>query len=972
VGFRLEVKHLTVRKSGYTLLNNVTFSVAPKEFVVILGANGAGKTTLLRAIAGERPYKGSVCIQGESLYDDPEYWFKQTGQVPIDNILHDRLPVSTALTYVGNLRGIPSKTLKKRIKDLLKAFGISHKSKSLICQLSSGERKKVNICAELLTEPGLLLLDEPTTNLDPDAEHELMQRLAEHAKRGTTIIVVSHTINSLDCCNRAIFLGNSEIVGILEKASPDWVWKPRTSEGTFESGKRISRSEFDTWLIARFKENQTQARQPSPSTITPSVPCEIQVSQASHRDFESDAKPGQSHYLVILARQIELLYYEGWRVPVRETWDRSKVLLVGKAEGKRERSSKRSILDLNWMIPIPLLIALAFGPLTGLLLSVVLPNEALVQSAASKAVSLDAGDASQAAFLIGLVAFLVGLLGSFREIVREINIYQHERLKGLRVKPYLLAKFTLLGTLYGVGAPFLMFIVLALNQDFSPEGLIFSSRGDILLSIVLTSMAGVTLGMAISSVGSSGEWATILMGTAVIANALLSGLVKNEAWEKLVNFFSAFVPSRWALEGLKTTTELYCWGNIRVFRDHYSPTHLLSVWMALVIYALTSLMVAYLALHYKDTWFTRSRRLKLLVTQGNYVYSVVIIIMLAVSLGLYKWSKQSHQSELFEARVSELHGLQRAVGQISAAKCVEEQPPSPLIVEEPQRQEIVIPTSAPLVVTVDISGSASDNTQEVVTVIPTAGDITAVASAPGVISTPAQSAATAPVPTSEPTSTFAPSPTLPVPEEPMVVVPVPVTLYFSPATHYPLASLSENSTLMLLSQATENNVPWLRVQVSDETGHTYVGWVPGNNPPLSESVWKAGLERKVPPDCATPVASTYREMTELDLAAGRMGPWVSTGSGDVALVIDLYRDELGTISESLTLHLQRNGQDLKTVLIEPQRKRFLLQNGVYNAQISPGDRITLSLEPASSNTLKTLRSHVSIFFVPKDCEFREG
>jgi len=596
------------------------------------------------------------------------------------------------------------------------------------------------------------------------------------------------------------------------------------------------------------------------------------------------------------------------------------------------------------MIPLPLFVALAFGPLTGLLLSAVLPDEALIQST-SKGISLDAGDASQAAFLIGLVAFLVGLLGSFREVVREINIYQHERLKGLQAKAYLLAKFTVLGVLYGMIAPILMFIVLGLNQSFLPTGLVLGGNGDVLLSLLLTSLAGAALGLAISCAGSSGEWATVLMGAAVIANALLSGLVKNEASEKLVDTLSIFVPSRWAMEGLKTTTELYCWGFNRILRDHYSPGHLLSVWTALVAYTLISLTIAYLALHRRDTWLEPLQRLKLLVSRGNYIYIVASMIIVIISFGLYRWSTQSHDAELFVARLEELRGLRWVVGQISAARCVEEQPPSGL--------DNAMPTPLPT----EATPPRVENT-------PTAS----VGETPSPTGLPVST----PIATLEPTVTIKPSPTSPVPTEPTVVIPSPMDLYFGPTTqHARLASLPANSTLTLLSQATQNGTSWLRVQASGEAGHDYVGWVYAGDPPLSQHVWKVSLERKTPPDCAIPVASTYQKIIDLDLARGKLGTWASDGSGEVAVVVDLYRDDIGTLSDSLTLHLQLNDQDMRAIPIEPQRKRFLLQNGVYNVQVSSGDRLTLMLTPSSSNTLRTLHGHVSIFLIPQNCEFHE-
>jgi len=316
VGLELEVNHLTIRKGGTTLVDDVTFSVAPGEFVVIAGPNGAGKTTLLRAIAGERPYSGSVCIgrESENLYDDPEKWFREIGQIPVDNVLHESLPVFKALEYVGRLRGIDPDTLKDCIEDWLEKFGISDKSHSLIGQLSSGERKKVNICAELLTDPGLLLLDEPTTNLDPHAERELMSRLADRAKEGTTIIAVSHTIRSLDQCNRVIFMGTSKIRGFIVREPLNWKW---IDPSTRQVRETVTAADFSGWLIDKFEKYQTEERLPGSPTS--------KRSRTRHRVATKDARTAWQHYRIILYRQMRLLLYEGPRIPVRETWQRVEV-----------------------------------------------------------------------------------------------------------------------------------------------------------------------------------------------------------------------------------------------------------------------------------------------------------------------------------------------------------------------------------------------------------------------------------------------------------------------------------------------------------------------------------------------------------------------------------------------------------------------------------------------------------------------
>jgi len=393
------------------------------------------------------------------------------------------------------------------------------------------------------------------------------------------------------------------------------------------------------------------------------------------------------------------------------------------------------------------------------------------------------------------------------------------------------------------------------------------------------------------------------------------------------------------------------------------------------------------------------------------VYNITILIMLLTACILYRWSGQCHEKDLFAADVGELLGRNRIVGSIAAARCVEETPPS--ILAEESEQDIFVPTPIPSFGPTSVATSVPIElkTQEVeatplrmtntpaasaiatpspttpptstptMTLGPTVepSSIPSVPDEPTVIvsdptATPSLTTTPTSTPTMTPEPTVEPSPTPPVPDEPTVIVSDPVDLYFGPTTQRAkkLVSLPANSTLTLLSQATQNGVLWLRVQSYDEAGRDYVGWVYAASPPLSNHVWKVSLERKTPPDCAAPVASTYQKMEALDLAAGTLGTWTSDGSGEVAVVIDLHRDEIGTLSDSLTLHLQLNGQDMRTIPVEPQRKRFLLQNGVYNVQVSSGDRLTLVLTPSSSNTLRTPRCHVSIFFVPKDCEFREG
>lgn len=291
MGFKLSVENLTVHRGNYTLLQDVSFDVEPGEFLAIIGPNGAGKTTLLKSLRGERPQLGVIKINSENLYENPDKWFPQIGFVPVNNMLHEGLTVEEALWYVGELLEISEYELNTKIGQLLVDLEIEGLFDKRVRTLSSGEMKRANICAELLVTPGLLLLDEPTSNLDPYIEDKLMSLLGKLAKQGTTIVVVSHTINTLSYCDRAIFVGNSEAI----------------HNHTAEELKKLT---FRDW-VADFGDNQTQPRQPESIDLKPTAPL--------GRSANTQEVPFSSiwnQYKILTRRQSRLLGAKGFAWPI--------------------------------------------------------------------------------------------------------------------------------------------------------------------------------------------------------------------------------------------------------------------------------------------------------------------------------------------------------------------------------------------------------------------------------------------------------------------------------------------------------------------------------------------------------------------------------------------------------------------------------------------------------------------------------
>ncbi|HPZ06814.1 MAG TPA: FHA domain-containing protein, partial [Candidatus Eremiobacteraeota bacterium] len=155
---------------GKTILQDVSCSIYPCEFVAIVGTSGAGKSTLLKTLAGiYPPDKGKIFVNGTDFYQKLNFFRPQLGYVPQDDIVHEELTVYKALYYAASLR-LPEDTKEKEINELidnvLEQLELGERKYTQIKKLSGGQRKRVSIGVELLTKPNLFFLDEPTSGLD--------------------------------------------------------------------------------------------------------------------------------------------------------------------------------------------------------------------------------------------------------------------------------------------------------------------------------------------------------------------------------------------------------------------------------------------------------------------------------------------------------------------------------------------------------------------------------------------------------------------------------------------------------------------------------------------------------------------------------------------------------------------------------------------------------------------------------------
>ena len=969
----LDVRSLRVRKGRRLLLRDVSLAVDPGDIVVILGPNGAGKTTLLKAIGGERPSAGTVHLNGHNLYAAPEHWLKNyIGQVPSRSVLHENLSVREALIYAGELRlSLPAEEIEERVEDRLEEFDLPEgRWDALVGKLSDGERKLANICAELLAEPPLLLLDEPTTGLDPHHVKVLVTALRRRARQpGRAVVFTSHTMDTLDLLleedqvpgyagsgwlprSRIVFMANGEIV---EQGSPD----PDSSEGIL---KRLG---CEDWPGAFGKYKTTEQAEALWSILREWRPGPFSrngYDQQLTVERDGQLNPGAIEIPeASVARQFWVLVRRNWRVLLNDGWQ---------------------IPFARFVLPLRLFVILGLGPVVGMLLALVLERESYIESPSlygrDYSWMSDVSDVRQAVFLLALVVALMGLTGSFREIANEIHIYRHERLKGLTPAAYLLAKGALLVPLFGVIMPvFLLFTLqwrqLGWSQAFPQHSVVLTSFTEAAITLVFASVAAISLGLAISAIGSTREHATVLLAFAVVYHALLSGLVTNQEFGLWIDRLSALVASRWAMEGVSTSLGVYCWEMANPqFKDFPSIGHLTSIWLWLGGYALIAAAIAYLSLRAKDRWYG-ALHLGRLPPRG-----VVLSVSLIFLLLFNGWFVRGLSRQYYELRtdvdvdiadVTSRTSLQHLVGVISEARCPDQEEDR---VEPPGVSTTEIPTLIP-------SGGALATPPVILaapatpTMAPTEPSATPV---PDDVETgtpqPEDTPAPLPSPTlPQPEATSTPSPPSGVQSLPVGVLPVSTELRYGPADQHPAAgSISPGKHFTLLGKSRGSPGWWFRVKIGDGPRAGRIGWIPVNHENLHLMVDQVSIVA-APPACAKAVANSADDFSTVDPSAGMLGAWASTVAGDTVFLIDLYRLRAGKRSPGLTFSLEVNGTEVRETAqsIAPTRKAFLWRNAVVHVDLKPGDEVQLGLRPADGLDAEPVYSFVSVFSVPRGCEF---
>jgi len=486
---QLVAQNLSFRVNQKTIVDDISLCFEPGQFVGLIGPSGCGKTTLMMMLNGYlKPSSGHVSINGVSLYNNLQAFQGQMGYVPQDDIIHRELTVRESLHFTSKLRLGSQITERERLEQIdriLISLNLRETANTLIGSpekkgISGGQRKRVNMAQELITEPLFYFLDEPTSGLDPRSDREVMLLLKNMAENGHVVILTTHKIDAVNfsILTHLIVLspgGKLAYYGPVKAAVEYFgVSKP---EDIFE----VLEKSDGVYLRDKFLQSNY---------------CRDWVKAGIDHSQDSNSKlPVYKHTDAL--NQFFILCQRNCVVKSRDYFSMAVLLLQ--------------------------------APIIGFFIYLVFNS---------------AENMAAMYFVLIVAAIWLGCSNSAREIVAEQTIFRREQKAALSRSSYLWSKITVVTILSAFQC-----LILTLFAYFSLS--LSISFGVLFLSLTLTSIAALCMGLLLSALVKTGETAMALVPVTLIPQVILGGLIV--PFDKIpegVNVLAGFILSRWAFESL--------------------------------------------------------------------------------------------------------------------------------------------------------------------------------------------------------------------------------------------------------------------------------------------------------------------------------------------------------------------------------------------------------------------------------------
>ncbi|HEX7823886.1 MAG TPA: ATP-binding cassette domain-containing protein, partial [Mycobacterium sp.] len=503
-GLEVHAVSLTI-EGAVTLLDRISLTARPGTLTAVIGPSGSGKSTLAKAIIGvTRPTSGTVTFDGHDVHAENTLLRNRIGMVPQDDVVHRQLTVGQALGFAAELRMPPDTTEADRqrvIAQVLEELELTPHAQTRIDKLSGGQRKRVSVAMELLTGPSLLVLDEPTTGLDPALDRTVMAMLRHLADAGRAVVVVTHSLTYLDDCDQVLLLapgGKTAFCGAPGELGPamgstDWA-------DVFDG----VRDDPDGALQRHLARTGPVADMPTQIVTAKPVGTVKPARISAWRQFSTVAR-----------RQVQLLLA-----------DRGYVALL---------------------VALPFIVGLL--PLT-------VAGHAGFGAPAPGAPPLEP---KQIIALLNFGAILLGTTLTIRDLTGERVIFRREQAVGMSATAYLAAKIAVFGAVAVIQSAVLTLVVTA-PKFGKPAPSSAAALGlptfELFVDVAATCVAAMILGLAVSAAAKSSEQVIILLAATLVTQLVLAGGFIPVTNRPLLEVISMFTPARWGLAATASTANL--------------------------------------------------------------------------------------------------------------------------------------------------------------------------------------------------------------------------------------------------------------------------------------------------------------------------------------------------------------------------------------------------------------------------------
>lgn len=557
-----EARELRVQvQGGKVLLNDVSFPIPERCLLGVIGPSGAGKSTLLNALTGMRPADtGTVLYDNRDLYRHYAELRHRIGLVPQKDIMHTQLTPRTALTYAAELR-FPSDTHKtertSRVEEVLGELSLTERADVRAEKLSGGQLKRVNVALELLTRPSLLFLDEPTSGLDPGLDAIVMEQMQQLAHDGRTVIVVTHSVENLHTCDRLLVLVPG---GKIAYYGPPQDGLAYFGQSRWADVFRAFDAQPGRDWAGEFRRSTEYVRYVS-NPMTPTTPPGGVPGLRPGQDRQPPSPPPRRRGRL---RQLSTLSRRYLRVIAADRF------------------------YLGSIVVLPILL--------GILVRVLEPAQGLGGSGGMSA------QVSTTLLVLMIMACLLGVVNSVREVVKERPIYVRERAAGLSPGAYLASKVLILGVIALLQAVVMTSIGL-LGHPLPPTGSFLTGApiAELILAVAFLEFASSCVGLLVSSVVSSSDKAMQWIVLLTMIQLVFSGSILTLPGKVGLEQVAVIAPARWGMAALASTVRLNVLnpamsGKPDTLWDHSAGTWLLDM-SAMVVLSAVFLLLAWWQLH---------------------------------------------------------------------------------------------------------------------------------------------------------------------------------------------------------------------------------------------------------------------------------------------------------------------------------------------------------------------------------------